>query len=77
MIVLPYAYGIIARIDAVLVEWTAAIPRNWRLFLVVFLVNIWRLKACERLILPLALNLKRFAAPLLVFILGITTPHLT
>src|SRR4030065_1408988 len=64
-----------ARTDAVLVEWTSIVPRNWRLFLVVFLVRIWRLNACERLMLPPARILKRLAAPLLVFILGMTTPQ--
>src|SRR5260364_338188 len=30
------------------------LPRNWRLFLALFLVKIWRLKAWLRLIVPLA-----------------------
>ena len=47
-------------------------PRSWRLLLVVFLVRMWRLNACERLMLPLARTLNRLAAPLLVFILGMT-----
>src|SRR3990167_1769605 len=35
---------------------------------------IWRLNACERLTLPPARILKRLAAPLLVFILGMIAP---
>ena len=53
---------------------TAVEPRNWRLFLVVFLVKIWRLKAWPRLTVPPGRTTKRFLALLLVFILGITTP---
>lgn len=44
---------------------------RWRLRLVVFEVRIWRLKACPRLNLPVPVFLKRFAAPLCVFSLGI------
>lgn len=61
-----------ARIEPMLVSCTPAVPRSWRLFFVVFLVKIWRLNACERLTLPEPRTLKRLAAPLLVFILGIT-----
>src|SRR6058998_973449 len=35
---------------------------------------MWRLNACERLMLPLARTRKRFLAPLLVFIFGMITP---
>src|SRR5271167_4630133 len=45
---------------------------RWRLRLVVFEVRIWRLKACPRLNLPVAVFLKRFAAPLWVLSFGIT-----
>src|SRR5215510_11845380 len=48
-------------------------PRRCRLFLVVFLVRMWRLNAIERLMLPLPRTRKRFFAPLLVFILGMTS----
>src|SRR6266702_283939 len=53
------------------VACTAAVPRRCRLFLVVFLVRIWRLNACERLIVPPERILKRLAALRLVFSLGI------
>src|SRR5690606_37868298 len=49
---------------------TAVEPRRWRLFLVVFLVRMWRLNACPRLMDPLPRTTKRLAAPRLVFILG-------
>ena len=45
-------------------------PRSCRLFLVVLLVRMWRLNACERLIEPLPRTRKRFFAPDLVFIFG-------
>jgi hypothetical protein len=49
-----------------------------RLFrLVVLLVRIWLPKALERMILPFPVVLKRLAAPLLVFILGMTVLSLT
>ena len=44
---------------------------SWRLRLVALEVRIWRLNALPRLILPVAVFLKRFAAPLCVFSLGI------
>src|SRR5450631_828259 len=44
---------------------------RWRLRLVAFEVRIWRLNACPRLNLPDAVFLKRLAAPLCVFNLGI------
>ena len=47
-------------------------PRSWRLRLVDFLVRMWRLNACERLIEPLPRTRKRFFAPVLVFIFGMT-----
>jgi hypothetical protein len=45
-------------------------PRKWRLFLVDFLVRIWRFIACPLLIDPLLRTMKRFAALFLVFIFG-------
>jgi hypothetical protein len=48
------------------------VPRNWRLFLVVFLVKMWRLKAWPLLTVPPGRTRKRFLAELLVFIFGIT-----
>src|SRR5258707_15503077 len=71
MAALPYAYGSIARTCCLSVACTSAVPRKWRLFLVVFLVRMWRLNACERLMLPPERILKRLAALRLVFILGI------
>src|SRR5207302_1077390 len=46
--------------------------RNSRLFLVVRLVKMWRLPACERLTEPLPRTRKRFLAPDFVFIFGIS-----
>ena len=43
---------------------------RWRLRLVALEVRMWRLKACPRLNLPVPVFLKRFAAPLCVFSLG-------
>src|SRR5215470_14393904 len=65
------AYGSIARTCFWSVECTSAVPRRWRLFLVVFFVRIWRLNAWERLMLPPERILKRFAALRLVLSLGI------
>src|ERR1700693_5389184 len=56
--------------ESALVLWTPVEPRSCRLFLVDFLVRMWRLNACERLMLPLPRTRKRFLAPLLVFIFG-------
>ena len=39
-----------------------------------FLVRMWLLKALNRFTLPLAVSLKRFFAPLCVFIFGIEIP---
>src|SRR5438132_6549764 len=58
--------------ESTFVLWTLVLPRSCRLFLVVLLVRMWRLYACERLMLPLPRTRKRFLAPLLVFILGMT-----
>src|SRR2546422_543673 len=71
MAALLYAYGSIARTCCLSVACTSAVPRKWRLFLVVFFVRMWRLNACERLMLPPERILKRLAALRLVFILGI------
>src|ERR1700736_4643575 len=72
MVGLRYAYGSMALTESALVLWTLVEPRSWRLFLVDFLVRMWRLNACERLMLPFARTRKRFLAPLLVFIFGMT-----
>src|SRR6185369_2154012 len=62
---------IIALTESMLVLWISAEPRRCRFDLVVFLVRMWRLNACERLIEPLPRTRKRFFAPDLVFIFGI------
>src|ERR1035437_5069885 len=46
---------------------------SWRLRLVALEVRMWRFIEWPRLILPVAVFLKRFAAPLWVFIFGITS----
>src|SRR6187551_4134495 len=56
--------------EPALVAWSPAEPRSCRLFLVDFLVRMWRLNACERLTEPLPRTRKRFLAPDLVFIFG-------
>src|SRR5215510_2651073 len=71
-----YAFGIIARTESMLVLWISAEPRRCRFDLVVFLVRMWRLNACERLIEPLPRTRKRFLAPDFVFILGIANSFL-
>src|SRR5947199_7922987 len=70
MVSSPYAYGSIAATDAAFVLSTPIEPRSWRLFLVVRLVKMWRLPACERLTEPLPRTRKRFLAPDFVFIFG-------
>src|SRR3982751_1651087 len=70
----PYAYGSMACTESMLVAWISAMPRSWRLFLVDFLVRMWRLNAMERFTLPLPRTRNRFFAPLFVFILGMTAP---
>src|SRR3954469_23829630 len=66
----PYAYGSIAATDAAFVGSTPIEPRSCRLFLVVRLVRMCRLPACERLTEPLPRTRKRFLAPDFVFIFG-------
>src|SRR5438876_6015142 len=67
---LRQAYGSMALTESELVLWTPVGPRSCRLFLVDFLVRMWRLNACERLTEPLPRTRKRFFAPDLVFIFG-------
>src|SRR5690349_7162815 len=71
MVCSRYANGIIAQTESMLVLWISVEPRRWRFDFVVFLVRMWRLNACERLIEPLPRTRKRFFAPDLVFIFGI------
>src|SRR5690606_4222220 len=49
----------------------SSVPRFWRIYLALWLISRWRLPATPCLILPVAVILKRFFTPLLVFILGI------
>src|SRR6476620_7102220 len=62
--------------EPTLVAWSSAEPRSCRLFLVDFLVRMWRLNACERLTEPLPRTRMRFLAPDLVFIFGIAVPFI-
>src|SRR5438045_7516826 len=48
-----------------------SVPRFWRIYLALWLISRWRLPATPCLILPVAVSLKRFLTPLLVFSLGI------
>src|SRR5690606_4797871 len=50
---------------------TRSVPRFWRIYLALWRISRWRLPATPCLILPVAVILKRFFTPLLVFILGI------
>src|SRR5512135_2933004 len=59
-----------ARSARLLLSCTLVVPRRWRFLLVDFLVRIWRMKACERLIEPPERTLNRFAADFFDFILG-------
>src|SRR3954463_7699742 len=68
------AKGSICLTCPMLVSCTVTAPRRWRLFFVDFLVRMWRLNAWARLTVPPGRTRKRFFAPLLVFILGMTAP---
>src|SRR5687767_13029074 len=50
---------------------TTCDPRIWRLLLVVLLVRMWRLNAFPLMNFPVAVFLKRFAAPRWLFNFGI------
>jgi hypothetical protein len=56
-----------------LVPWIAE-EAGWRFAFLVLLVRMWRLNALARVNFPVAVFLKRFAAPLFVFIFGIVEP---
>src|ERR1700709_795026 len=47
------------------------VPRSWRICFLVRLIMPWRLPAWADITLPVAVTLKRFLAPDLVFSLGI------
>src|SRR5579863_9844457 len=49
------------------------VPRFWRMYLALWLISRCRLPATPALILPVAVSLKRFLAPDLVFSFGISS----
>src|SRR5271169_3831040 len=63
-------YGIIRLILGTSALSTSVPVSRWRLRLVGLEVRMWRTNACPRLIFPLAVFLKRLAAPECVFSLG-------
>src|SRR3954470_3103783 len=69
----PYfrPYGAQAFTRAVSASASTSVPRFWRIYLALWLISRWRLPATPCLILPVAVSLKRFLTPLLVFSLGI------
>src|SRR3954449_6834442 len=69
----PYfrPYGAQAFTRAVSASARISVPRFWRMYLALWLISRWRLPATPCLILPVAVSLKRFLTPLLVFSLGI------
>src|SRR3954470_24483287 len=69
----PYfrLYGAQALTRAVSASDSTLVPRFWRIYLALWLISRWRLPATPCLILPVAVSLKRFLTPLLVFNLGI------
>src|SRR3954464_11863097 len=69
----PYfrPYGAQAFTRAVSASARTSVPRFWRMYLALWLISRWRLPATPCLILPVAVSLKRFLTPLLVFSLGI------
>src|SRR5215217_6184811 len=72
----PYfrPYGAQAFTRAVSASARTSVPRFWRMYLALWLISRWRLPATPCLILPVAVSLKRFFTPLLVFSLGILSP---
>src|SRR6185369_8337964 len=74
----PYfrPYGAQAFTRAVSASARILVPRFWRIYLALWLIRRWRLPATPILILPVAVSLKRFLTPLLVFSLGIFSPLL-
>src|SRR4051794_33613844 len=74
----PYfrPYGAQAFTRAVSASARTSVPRFWRIYLALWLIRRWRLPATPCLILPVAVSLKRFFTPLLVFSLGIFSPLL-
>src|SRR4051812_50161270 len=69
----PYfrPYGAQAFTRAVSASASTSVPRFCRIYLALWLISRWRLPATPCLILPVAVSLKRFLTPLLVFSLGI------
>src|SRR4051794_37168402 len=75
----PYfrPYGAQAFTRAVSALARTSVPRFWRMYLALWLISRWRLPATPCFNLPVAVSLKRFLTPLLVFNLGIfvSLPH--
>src|SRR6476646_604096 len=69
----PYfrPYGAQAFTRAVSAWARTSVPRFWRIYLALWLIRRWRLPATPCFTLPVAVSLKRFLTPLLVFSLGI------
>src|SRR6478609_10680531 len=69
----PYfsPYGAQSFTRAVSASARTVVPRFWRMYLALWLISRWRLPATPCLTLPVAVSLKRFLTPLLVFNLGI------
>src|SRR5215212_361216 len=69
----PYfrPYGAQALTRAVSASDSTRVPRFWRIYLALWLISRWRLPTTPCLSLPVAVSLKRFLTPLLVFSLGI------
>src|ERR1700761_8074974 len=64
------AYGIMRSTFGKSASETSTVPPRWRLVFFSFDVKMWRILVCPRSTLPLAVFLKRLAAPLCVFSLG-------
>src|SRR5580658_6722862 len=68
----PRKYGIYVSTSRASPFSRTKVPRALRFIFLGLLIRRWRLWATFALILPVAVRLKRFFAPLLVFILGIS-----
>src|SRR6185312_9621116 len=65
------AYGIMRSTFGRSASETSTVPPRWRLVFFSFEVKMWRILVWPRSTLPVAVFLKRLAAPLCVFSLGI------
>ena len=64
------AYGIMRSTFGVSASETSTVPPRWRLVFFSFDVKMWRIFVCPRSTFPVEVFLKRLAAPLCVFSLG-------